>query len=97
MCLMNFDYVLIKHLWRVTKAVDEWLAEHNWTAAARAVRAFGHGRLRRRVGSQGEEALHKLRNWVWKSNPYSEAAPFTLGNGPHESFLQPVQSFLGWT
>ena len=47
------------------KAVDEWVAEHNWTAAAQQAHAFGLDARRR-----------KMRNLVGKSRPYSKSVPF---------------------
>ena len=48
------------------KAVDDWLVEHNWTQAARKVHAFLPSKHGPTPGL----------NYVFKSDPFDEAAPF---------------------
>ena len=53
----------------VRRAVDEWLAQHNWTHAAEEARAFGYFKSGRHL---------KKRNYVFKANPFSEQKPFRI-------------------
>ena len=55
------------YAWAARGAVDEWLAQHNWTHAAEEARAFGYFKAGRHL---------KKRNYVFKAS--FRAKPFRI-------------------